>query len=156
MCVFYLYSIPDSQQCVKRGSCRCLILSRLLCLCLFVVFLLYLLMLRRLRSNTQSWPNITQLRHISLQPSRGSPSPSAEHLRLRLEVFLFLPALLAQSFVSFTMHVLHGFFFPGNTPTNMKLSQSDSDDSAILFGFGHDDSAMPFGRFGHATRTRPR
>ena len=32
MCVFYLYPIPDSQQYVKRGSCRRPILSRLLCL----------------------------------------------------------------------------------------------------------------------------
>ena len=93
--------------------------------------------------------------------------------------FLSFQLLSAQSFVSFTMHVLHGFFFPSNTPTNMKLSQSDSDDSAILLGFGHDDSAMmirpchsdesaillglgpddsamPIGRFGHTTRTRPR
>ena len=36
MCVFCLYPIPDSQQCVKRGSCRRLILSELLCLCLFL------------------------------------------------------------------------------------------------------------------------
>ena len=42
--------------------------------------------------------------------------------------FLSFQLLLAQSFVSFTTHVLHGFFFPSNTPTNMKLSQSDSDD----------------------------
>ena len=35
MCVFFLYPIPDSQQCVKRGSCRRLILSGLLCLFLF-------------------------------------------------------------------------------------------------------------------------
>ena len=32
MCVFSLYPIPDSQQCLKRGSCRPPILSRLLCL----------------------------------------------------------------------------------------------------------------------------
>ena len=32
MCVFCLYSIPNSQQYVKRGSCRRLILSGLLCL----------------------------------------------------------------------------------------------------------------------------
>ena len=32
MCVFCLYPIPDSQQRVKRDSCRRLILSRLLCL----------------------------------------------------------------------------------------------------------------------------
>ena len=31
MCVFCLYPIPDSQQCVKRGSCRHSILSGLLC-----------------------------------------------------------------------------------------------------------------------------
>ena len=31
MCVFCLYHIPDYQQCVKRGSCRCPILSRLFC-----------------------------------------------------------------------------------------------------------------------------
>ena len=30
MCVFFLYPIPDSQQRVKRGSCRRLILSGLL------------------------------------------------------------------------------------------------------------------------------
>ena len=35
MCIFCLYPIPDSQQCVKRGSCRRLILSGLLCLFLF-------------------------------------------------------------------------------------------------------------------------
>ena len=35
MCVFCLYPIPDSQQYVKRGSCRRLILSGLLCLFLF-------------------------------------------------------------------------------------------------------------------------
>ena len=32
ICVFCLYPIPDSQQYVKRGSCRRLILSGLLCL----------------------------------------------------------------------------------------------------------------------------
>ena len=32
MCVFCLYPISDSQQCVKRGSCRSPILSGLLCL----------------------------------------------------------------------------------------------------------------------------
>ena len=32
ICVFCLYPIPDSQQYVKRGSCRRLILSELLCL----------------------------------------------------------------------------------------------------------------------------
>ena len=31
ICVFCLYPIPDSQQCVKRGSCRHPILSGLLC-----------------------------------------------------------------------------------------------------------------------------
>ena len=36
ICVFCLYPFPDSQQCVKRGSCRRLILSGLLCLCLFL------------------------------------------------------------------------------------------------------------------------
>ena len=36
MCVFCLYPIPDSQQCVKRGSCKCLILSGLLCLFSFL------------------------------------------------------------------------------------------------------------------------
>ena len=36
MCIFYLYPIPDSQQCVKRGSCRRLILSGLLCFFLFL------------------------------------------------------------------------------------------------------------------------
>ena len=36
MCVFCLYPIPDSQQCVKRGSCRRLILSGLPCLFLFL------------------------------------------------------------------------------------------------------------------------
>ena len=52
--------------------------------------------------------------------------------------FLSFQLVLAQSFVSFTTHDLHGFFFPSNTPMNMKLSQSDSDDSAISFGrFGH-------------------
>ena len=35
ICVFCLYHIPDSQQYVKRGSCRRLILSGLLCLFLF-------------------------------------------------------------------------------------------------------------------------
>ena len=35
ICIFCLYPIPDSQQYVKRGSCRCLILSELLCLFLF-------------------------------------------------------------------------------------------------------------------------
>ena len=35
ICVFCLYPIPDSQQCVKRGSCRRQILSGLLCLFLF-------------------------------------------------------------------------------------------------------------------------
>ena len=37
ICVFCLYPIPDSQQCVKRGSCRRQILSGLLCLFLFWV-----------------------------------------------------------------------------------------------------------------------
>ena len=41
MCVFYLYPIPDSQQCVKRGSCRRLILSRLLCLYLFIFIFIF-------------------------------------------------------------------------------------------------------------------
>ena len=36
MCVFCLYPIPDSQQYVKRGSCRRLILSGLLCLFSFL------------------------------------------------------------------------------------------------------------------------
>ena len=36
MCVFCLYPIPDFQQCVKRGSCRRLILSGLPCLFLFL------------------------------------------------------------------------------------------------------------------------
>ena len=36
MCVFCLYPIPDSQQCVKRGSCRRLILSGLPYLFLFL------------------------------------------------------------------------------------------------------------------------
>ena len=31
----------------------------------------------------------------------------------------------------------------------MMVRPSHSDDSAILFGFGHDDSAIPFGIFGH-------
>ena len=30
MCIFCLFPIPDSQQCVKRGSCRCPILSGVL------------------------------------------------------------------------------------------------------------------------------
>ena len=38
MCVFYLYPILDSQQCVKRDSCRRLILSRLLCLFYFYFY----------------------------------------------------------------------------------------------------------------------
>ena len=36
ICVFCLYPIPDSQQYVKRGSCRRLILSALLCLFSFL------------------------------------------------------------------------------------------------------------------------
>ena len=36
ICVFCLYPIPDSQQCVKRGSCRRLILSGLPRLFLFL------------------------------------------------------------------------------------------------------------------------
>ena len=37
ICVFCLYPIPDSQQYVKRGSCRLPILSGLLCLFSFWV-----------------------------------------------------------------------------------------------------------------------
>ena len=82
--------------------CRRLILSELLCLFLFLVFSLYLLYVDGPRSNTQFRPNVTQLGPISLQPSRGSPSPSAEHSRLRPswcpharpKVFPFLPALI--------------------------------------------------------------
>ena len=37
MCIFCLYPIPDSQQCVKRDSCRCPILSELFCS--FFIFL---------------------------------------------------------------------------------------------------------------------
>ena len=37
MCVFCLYPVPDSQQCVKRGSCRRPILSGLLVFVLIFV-----------------------------------------------------------------------------------------------------------------------
>ena len=37
----------------------------------------------------------------------------------------------------------------------MMIRPCHSDDLAILFGLGHDDSAMPFGRFGHTVRIRP-
>ena len=52
--------------------------------------------------------------------------------------------LLAQSFVSFTVHVLHGFFFPNNTLTNKKLSQSDSDDSIMMIRPSHSDDSATY------------
>ena len=126
------------------GACRRLILSRLLCLLLFLflflVFSLHLLYVEVPRSNTQFGPNVTHsdLFPYSLAEAVPVQVPNivdcgpAGVLTSGSKFFLSFQLLLDQSFVSFTMHVLHGSFFPSNTPTNMKLSQSDSDDSATI------------------------
>ena len=70
------------------------------------------------KPNTQFGPNITQLGPISLQPDRSSPmskcrtQQTAAQLvssRQAQSVCLSFQLLLAQSLVSFTMHILHGF-----------------------------------------------
>ena len=97
-------------------------------------------MLRRLRSNTKFRPNVTQLGPISLQPSRGSPSPSAEHRKLRLKVFLFLPAPIGPA-VCFFYHARPAWFLLPQQHTNKY--------EALPVGFGR------FGHewFGHLIRT---
>ena len=110
-------------------------------------------------------PNITQLGLISLQPSRGSPSPSAEHRRLRLKVFLFLPAPIGPA-VCFFYHARPAWFLLPQQHTNkyealpVGFGRFGHDDSIISFGrfghlfwLGHDDSVMPFGWFGRPIRT---
>ena len=101
------------------------------------------------RSNTQFRPNVTQLGPISLQPSRGSPNPSAEHSRLRsswcphtrLKVFPFLPASIGPV-VCFFYHARPAWFLLPQQHTNK-----------------HEALPVGFGRFGHysdsAIMTRP-
>ena len=67
-------------------------------------------------------------------------------------VYFSFQLLLAQSLVSFTIHVLRGFLLlqqRTNKHEALPFGCFPHDDSPRLFGFGHDDSAIPFGRFGH-------